>query len=98
MSIEVLLEAGATKEEVADVERALHEARLDANVTADLLRRGAGLYPWVVWIFVPAASLFFAGLIGEAGSDAYKALKALVLKLYKARERSQAPKGVVQLR
>jgi hypothetical protein len=41
-----------------------------------------------------AAALSFAGFVGEAGADAWKGLKALIVKLYQARARSSAPRGV----
>ncbi len=96
-SIEVLLEREASPKEVAAVEQAMREAGIDATVRAAYERRGVGDFPWILQISGAAASIFFAGFLAAAGADAWKALKALIVKLYEARASSRAPKGVVIL-
>jgi len=66
-------------------------------VEAAYERLGIGTYPWILEISGAAAALFFAGFLGAAGTDAWKGLKALIVKLYDARAGSRAPKGVVML-
>jgi hypothetical protein len=66
-------------------------------VEAAYERLGIGTYPWILEISGAAAALFFAGFLGAAGADAWKGLKALIVKLYDARAGSRAPKGVVML-
>lgn len=46
---------------------------------------GAGAFPWVVMISVPATA-FFTAIASETGKDAYKALERLVGRIYKARK------------
>ncbi len=93
-----MLEREATPQDVAAVEAALSEAGIDGKVKANYMRKSAGLLPWALWIVVPAASLFLNGFLSEAGADAYRSLKSLILKLYEARRQSPAPKSTILLR
>jgi hypothetical protein len=93
----VYLEVEASAEEVAAVAQALREAGIDAPVEACYERSGIGTYPWILEISGTAAALFFAGFLGAAGSDAWKNLKALIVKLHEARAGSRAPKGIAIL-
>lgn len=93
----VYLEVEASAEEVAAVEQALREAGIDAPVEAAYMRKGIGDFPWILQISGAAIALFFAGFLPAVGVDAWKGLKALIVKLYEARAGSRAPKGVVIL-
>ena len=80
------------------VKQALEDAGLLAEVSADLEHAPATLPPWVIYVTVATASLFFSGFVPAAGADAWNGLHALVGKLYRARDKARPPKGAVVIR
>jgi hypothetical protein len=86
--------AGAAPHEVAAIEAAFRNAGFDADVKADLERRGIGQYPWVVYVMVPMG-LFLRKFLELAAEDAWVALKRLVTQVREARKASLAPPGSV---
>ena len=95
--VAVSVEAYADPDEMAAVAAALAEAGISAEVTENFEWRGAGGdYPWLVVIAAPFAP-FFASIANQAGKDAYKALKRLVVRIHEARKASSRPNGSLTL-
>ncbi len=80
--IEVVLDKTAAPAEVQAVKQAFEDAGLLAEVSADLEHASATLPPWVIYVTVATASLFFSGFVPAAGADAWNGLRDLVGKLY----------------
>jgi hypothetical protein len=99
--VQVLLESGCPEEERAAVATVFEEAGIPAEVHGAILRRSAGLAPWLVDIEVGVKFLVAAAATGfglASGTDGWQGLKRVVQSLYKAREGSGAPEGGVTLR
>src|SRR5438128_1392733 len=64
--VEVHLESTATKSEVNAVRSAFADADIDASVSANVVRKGAGDSPWAIFITVEAG-IFFGALMKTAG-------------------------------
>ena len=96
--IEVILDKTAAPAEVQTVKQTFEGAGLLAEVSADLEHASATLPPWVIYVTVATASLFFSGFVPAAGADAWNGLRDLVGKLYRARDRARPPKGAVVIR
>jgi len=94
--IEVALDKLATEAEIDAVRDAFEDAGLSAEVTADLEFRSA-FPPWVIDITVLTASLFFGGFAAAAGADAWKGLRGLVMKLFRAREPALGSTGSISV-
>jgi hypothetical protein len=94
--IEVHVDRSASASELKAVEQAFREANMDAEVRADYEAYSA-LPPWAIYVAVPTAAIFWAGFVGAAGADAWKGLRDLVGKLFRARGQSKNPKGSVVL-
>lgn len=95
--LEVDMDRAASEAEVDAVRRAFEEAGLPAQVEARIEFRSAFLPPWVIEVTVGTAAIFFAGFASAAGADAWKGLRGLIVKLYRAREAARAPKGRVEV-
>jgi len=91
--IEVVLDKTAAPAEVQAVKQAFEDAALLAEVSADFEHASATLPPWVIYVTVTKASLFFSGFVPAAGADAWNGLGDLVGKLYRARDKARPPKG-----
>ena len=91
--IEVVLDKTAAPAEVQAVKQAFEDAGLLAEVSADLEHASATLPPWMIYVTVATASLFFSGFVSAAGADAWNGLRDLVRKLYRARDKARPPKG-----
>jgi hypothetical protein len=103
MTIEVMLESEITDAERAAVAEVFESAGIKVDVQAAYIRRGVGLFPWIIDITVVAAGgrFMWAALGGagdEAGRDGWKGLKRLIAGLYGARRASRAPQGGVILK
>ena len=96
--IEVVLDKTAAPAEVQAVKQAFEDAALLAEVSADFEHASATLPPWVIYVTVTKASLFFSGFVPAAGADAWNGLRDLVGKLYRARDKARPPKGAVVTR
>ena len=88
-----LLDKTAAPAEVQAVKQAFEDAGLPAEVSADLEHASATLPPWVIYVTVATASLFFSGFVPASGADASNGLRDLVGKLYRARDKARPPKG-----
>lgn len=84
------LDSGASASEVDAVGRAFKDAGIDAEVRADVESRSS-LPPWVMYVAIATV----AGFFGAAGADAWKRLRDLITKLFRARDESKSPKGYV---
>ena len=80
--IEVVLDKTAAPAEVQAVKQAFEDAALLAEVSADFEHASATPPPWVIYVTVTTASLFFSGFVPAAGADAWNGLGDLVGKLY----------------
>lgn len=96
--IEIVLDKTATREEVEGVKAAFEDAGLPAEkVRAGIEFKSVDLPPWVIVVTVSTAGIFFSGFVAAAGADAWKGLRDLVARLYRARE-SRGRKGSVTVR
>lgn len=93
--IEVDLDRFASQSEVEAVQRALEEVHVEATVRASYETRSVEIPPWVIYIFAGTVATFWGGLVAAAGADAWKGLRDLIAKLFRARETSKAQKGSV---
>jgi hypothetical protein len=103
MVIEVVLESEVPEAERTTVAEAFESAGIKVDIQAAYIRRGVGLFPWIIDIVVVGAAgkFIWAALGGagdEAGRDGWKKLKALITSLYEARRASRAPQGGVALK
>ena len=97
--IELVLDKMATDSEVASIKQAFKDAGQPAEVSILLVEsRSATVPPWVIYVTITTAGLFFGGFAAAAGADAWKGLRDLVSKLFRAREKSKAPQGSVILK
>lgn len=101
--MEVLLEDTCSAADLAAVTRVFEDAGIPADIARGVVRRSAGLLPWVIligggyasWTFVKAA---IQGAGDEAGREGWRALMRLVKGLYEARSGSQLADGTVSVR
>jgi hypothetical protein len=103
MTIEVMLESEVADAERAAVAEVFESAGIKVDIQAAYIRRGVGLFPWIIETIVVAAGgrFMWAALAGagdEAGRDGWKGLKRLITGLYEARRTSRAPQGGVVLK
>jgi len=91
--IEVVLDKTAAPAEVQAVKQAFEDAALLAEVSADFEHASATLPPWVIYVTVTKASLFFSGFVPAAGADAWNGLGDLVGKLYEPATKPGLPRG-----
>jgi len=103
MTIGVMLESEVTDSERAAVAKVFESAGIKSDIQAAYIRRGVGLFPWIIEITVVVAGgrFMWAALSGagdEAGRDGWKGLKRLIAGLYEARRASRAPPGGVVLK
>lgn len=101
-TVEVSLESGAADAECFAVAEVFESAGMRAVVRGDLIRRSAGLVPWLIeitaaWTIAKFLGAAAAGFADEAGRDGWKGLKRLITGLYNARQASRAPQGGVTL-
>ena len=92
--IEVHVDRSASTSELEAVEQAFSEAGIDAEVRADY-EAYSELPPWAIYLAVSTAAIFWTGFVGAAGADAWKSLRDLIGKLFRARDESKSPKGSV---
>jgi hypothetical protein len=82
-----MINAGATVDQVAAVGRVIRKAGFEGECVAELAAQGGGISAVMLDI---GPKTFFGGLVGAAGVDAWKRLKALMVEL---REAFGAPEG-----
>ena len=88
LNIDIVLEMGASPDEVADVEEVLRKEGIRGTVRASHIRLSVGELPWVIFLsasFFVFYVEFLRGAGQEAGRDAWKGLRKLVSHLYGAR-------------
>ncbi len=97
--IELVLDKVATDSEANAIKQAFEDAGLPAEVSVLLVEsRSATPPPWVIFVTVTTASIFLSGFVAAAGADAWTGLRDLVVKMFRAREKSKAPTGTVILK
>lgn len=82
-----MINGGATVDQVAAVGRVIRTAGFEGECAAELAAQGGGI--WAVMLDI-GPKTFFGGLVGAAGVDAWRRLKALMVEL---REAFGAPEG-----
>jgi hypothetical protein len=87
MRARTMINASATVDQVAAVGRVIRKAGFEGECAAELAAQGGGI--WAVMLDI-GPKTFFGGLVGAAGVDAWKRLKALMREL---REAFGAPEG-----
>ena len=103
MTIEVMLDSEVTDAERAAIAEVFESVGIKFDIQAAYIRRGVGLFPWIIEITAAAAGgrFMWAALAGagdEAGRDGWKGLKRLITGLDQARRASRAPQGGVTLK
>jgi hypothetical protein len=95
---EVLIEEEAPPGQAQAVDETFASAGLEAHARAALARRSGGVLPWIVYITlaVPIVA-FFNAFAGEAGKDAYGAVKAWAKAMYEARKQSGLGRGEISI-
>ena len=82
---EVVIDAGASEEEVEGISTAFQEVGVDASVLPGYVRMSEGDLPWIIALTLPL-NAFLAAFAAEAGKDAWAALKRLVTRIREARK------------
>ncbi len=95
ISSSVMMDRGASAEEIEAVRRVFSEVGVQATIRASYAQLSE-LPPWMVMALLPLTA-FLTGLGAEAGKDAYQRLKGLVKALHAARAASRQPPGNVVL-
>lgn len=92
VSAQVVIDAGASADEIREVEAAFRSAGVGATVRAAYQRKGVADFSWIVLATLPLTA-FFTALASEAGRDAYRALRQFVRNVFSARQHSPQPQG-----
>lgn len=92
--IKVDLDRGASASEVEAVRQAFKDAGMDAEIRAEVESRSE-LPPWMMYVAVLSAAIFWRSFLDAAGADAWRGLRDLITKLFRARDESKSPKGSV---
>lgn len=97
--LEVVIDKGATRGEIAGVEEAFREIGLEVDVQPVMEARGAAEVPWVVLVAGAAGVAVLNQLLQRSTDDSYDALKRWVGGIREARRRErQARRGSIDLR
>lgn len=96
--VEVMIDRPAFPGEVEAVEKAF--AGIDADVIVGYEVRGAGDYPWIVFVTLTGITVtaFFRKLVDLAAEDAYAGLKRWANTVADARRRYRKTSGTVDVR
>jgi hypothetical protein len=95
----VLLESGASPDEVAALEAAFARAGFTVTAEAAYERRSAGALPWVVLIIVTIGlGEFVRAFARTLGEEAGKGVAQLLRDILEARRSSPVARGSVQIR
>lgn len=92
---EVVIEVGASDDDVRAVERLFDEAGVPAIVSASLRSRSLATMPWAMIVTFPLTA-FLAAFAGAAGADAWRALKTFVSNVFEARRDPNRTDGVIR--
>ena len=98
MILPLLIEEEAPPGQAQAVDETFARAGFEAEARAALARRSADVLPWIVYITlaVPIVA-FFNAFGGEAGKDAYAAVKTWAKAMYEARKQSGLGRGHISV-
>jgi hypothetical protein len=94
----VNLDIGAPPAEIEAVKQAFRHYGFDVDPKGTYITRSVDLTPWLVAVTITAPiTAFFAAFAGEAGKDAYAAVRAWVREVWASRAESPRPPGSLEL-